>query len=185
MTAPESTPAAPRRRVVVAAVAGGAAAIGAGLALWRSGAAPPAGMTDAETAWLWDSSFQQPTGGVLQMASLRGKPLVLNFWATWCPPCIKEMPDFDRFYREHAARGWQVLGLAVDSPKPVRDFLQRRPVGYAIGMAGFEGTDISRRLGNTQGALPFTVVLDARGAVRHRRLGETRYEELAAWAAKA
>jgi thiol-disulfide isomerase/thioredoxin len=184
MTAPDGKPAASGRRLLLAAVAGGATAVGAGLALWRSRpAATPAG-PDAETAWLWQTSFQQPAGGELQMASLRGKPLVLNFWATWCPPCVKEMPDFDRFHREHAGRGWQVLGLAVDTPKAVRDFLQRLPVGYAIGLAGFEGTDISRRLGNTQGALPFTVLLDARGSVLHRRLGETRYEELAAWAAR-
>ena len=187
MSAADGRPGPPRRRLLLAAVAGGAAAIGTGVAVWRGRSVPAASATatpDADTAWLWQASFQQPTGGELQMASLRGKPLLLNFWATWCPPCVKEMPAFDRFHREHAARGWQVLGLAVDSPKPVRDFLQRVPVGYAIGLAGFEGTDISRRLGNAQGALPFTVMLDKRGTVLQRRLGETHYEELAAWAAK-
>jgi thiol-disulfide isomerase/thioredoxin len=182
----------PRRGLLLAAVAGAAVAAGAGVAVWRGRSAPGAPAAqgtastspDADTAWLWDARFQQPAGGELQMASLRGKPLLLNFWATWCPPCIKEMPEFDRFHRDHAARGWQVLGLAVDSPKPVRDYLQRMPVGYAIGLAGFEGTDISRKLGNTQGALPFTVLLDARGKVLQRRLGETNYAELAGWAAK-
>ena len=84
------------------------------------------------------------------MATLRGQPLVLNFWATWCPPCVKEMPEIDRFQREFAARGWQVLGLAVDRPQPVREFLARTPVGYTIAMAGLEGTELSRQLGNYQ-----------------------------------
>jgi thiol-disulfide isomerase/thioredoxin len=173
-----------RRNWLAGGVAVAALGTGAGLALWRQRQTGAASI-DSDTDWLWASSFQQPAGGELQMASLRGKPLVLNFWATWCPPCIKEMPDFDRFHREFSTRGWQVLGLAVDSPKPVRDFLQRLPVGYAIGLAGFDGTDISRRLGNAQGALPFTVLLDARGRVLQRKLGETNYANLAAWAAKA
>jgi len=116
------------------------------------------------------------------MASLRGKPLLLNFWATWCPPCIQEMPEIDRFARQFASNGWQVLGLAADQEKPVREFLGRQPVGYPIALAGFEGITLSRQLGNEAGALPFTVAFDAGGRVTHRHLGETRFEMLAAWA---
>ncbi|MBC7717365.1 MAG: TlpA family protein disulfide reductase, partial [Pseudorhodobacter sp.] len=81
------------------------------------------------------------------MADLRGKPLLLNFWATWCPPCVKEMPLLDAFYQTHRARGWQVVGLAVDSPTPVRAFLERVPVSFPIGLAGMEGSELSRALG--------------------------------------
>jgi thiol-disulfide isomerase/thioredoxin len=130
---------------------------------------------------LWSLSFPKPDGGVLRMADLRGKPLVLNFWATWCPPCIKEMPDIDRFAKSFSSQGGQVVGLAVDNPKAVREFLARSPVGYAIGLAGFEGTELSRRLGNISGALPFTAVFDRKGRIAQRRLGETRTDELQAW----
>jgi thiol-disulfide isomerase/thioredoxin len=123
------------------------------------------------------------SGREFSLAALRGKAVALNFWATWCPPCIKEMPQLDRFQREFAARGWQVLGLAVDRPQPVRDFLVRTPVGYTIAMAGFEGSELTRQLGNSAGGLPFTVVLARDGRIIHRKLGETSFDELARFAA--
>jgi thiol-disulfide isomerase/thioredoxin len=116
------------------------------------------------------------------MASLHGRPLVLNFWATWCPPCIKELPELDRFHREWSSKGWRVVGLAVDGVRPVREFLQKQPLTFAVGMAGLDGSALSRQLGNEQGALPFTAVFDRRGHLAHRKLGQTDFEELSAWA---
>ena len=137
---------------------------------------------DGAALEIWQLSFEQPDGQPLAMATLRGQPLLLNFWATWCPPCIKEMPDLDRFARRFGAQGWRVLGLAVDNPKAVREFLARSPVSYTIGLAGFEGAELSRKLGNSQGGLPFTVVLDRQGMVSHRKAGATTLDELVRWA---
>ena len=177
-----------RRRQLLAlgavGLAAGAAGLGWQLARERRAAEQEA-LDDAalaESGGLWGLSFTRPEGGELAMAGLRGRPLVLNFWATWCPPCVKEMPELDRFQTAFAPQGWQVVGLAVDSPTPVRQFLQRVPVSFAIGLAGLEGTDLSRRLGNERGALPFTVVFDAGGRIVQRKLGETSFDELAAWA---
>jgi thiol-disulfide isomerase/thioredoxin len=153
-----------------------AAAAGAGWAWWRQPASGPALEAD-----FWQLRFDRPEGGELALAGLRGQALVINFWATWCPPCIKELPEFDRLQRAHAGRGLQVLGLAVDGPTPVRQFLARQPVSFAVGLAGFEGTDLSRRLGNSDGGLPFTVVIDRQGRLRHRKLGQTAFDELAGW----
>jgi thiol-disulfide isomerase/thioredoxin len=116
------------------------------------------------------------------MASLHGRPLVLNFWATWCPPCIKELPELERFHREWSPKGWRVVGLAVDGAKPVREFLQKQPLSFAIGMAGLDGSTLGRQLGNEQGGLPFTAVFDRRGRLAHRKLGQTDFEELSTWA---
>jgi thiol-disulfide isomerase/thioredoxin len=116
------------------------------------------------------------------MADLRGKPILLNFWATWCPPCIKEMPALDRFQQRYAAQGWQVVGLAVDGPTPVREYLQRLPVSFAIGLAGLDGADMSRRLGNTSGALPFSAVFNRDGRLIRRKLGQSTDAELDEWA---
>jgi thiol-disulfide isomerase/thioredoxin len=166
-----------RRRWLTATAAAAAATAGAGWFHWRERGA---GGETFEP--LWSMRFAQPAGGELVMAERRGRPLLLNFWATWCPPCLKEMPDLDRFAREFGGRGWQVVGLAVDGPTPVREFLQRTPVSFAIGLAGFEGTDLSRQLGNAQGALPFTAAFDARGRLVRRKLGQTEYAELVRWA---
>jgi thiol-disulfide isomerase/thioredoxin len=142
-------------------------------------AAPASAAGDQD---LWARRFDKPAGGELVFAELRGKPLVVNFWATWCPPCVKEMPELDRFSRDFQAKGWQVVGVAVDGPTPVREFLLKTPVSFPIGLAGFGGSQLARELGNTGGGLPFTVVFDASGKVVHTRLGQTNYDELAGWA---
>lgn len=170
----------PRRRALWLGSA--AAAAGLGVALWRGRQDDADAETGVGPADFWGLRFAKPGGGELAMAALRGRPLLLNFWATWCPPCIREMPEIDRFARQFSSNGWQVLGLAADQEKPVRDFLDRNPVSYPIALAGLEGITLSRRLGNESGALPFTVAFDARGKLVHRHLGETRFELLSSWA---
>jgi thiol-disulfide isomerase/thioredoxin len=166
----------PGRRWVLAGVGALAAAGGVGWSWWRS---PPRSEADVEA--LWGQRFARPQGGELIMAEHRGRALLLNFWATWCPPCINELPELDRFARTQGER-LQVIGLAIDSLAPVQEFLARRPVGFAIGLAGMGGTDLARSLGNQSGVLPFTVLLNAKGSIVQRRIGETRYAELEAWA---
>lgn len=168
-----------RRSLWLAAVAGVAAATGAGWSHWQR-------QRQAEqTAGLWSLRFERPEGGELPMDSLRGRPLVLNFWATWCAPCVRELPELDRFHRDYGPRGWRVVGLAIDGAAPVRDFLRRVPVGYPIGLAGLEGADLVRRLGNPVGGLPFSVLFGRDALPVWRKVGETSYDELAARAAEA
>lgn len=160
----------------VAVVAGGAGAL---LATQRFQLKPV--MSDAETAF-WAGSFDGPNGEAVRVADFRGRPLLVNFWATWCPPCVEELPMLNRFHQTQAAKGWQVLGLAVDQPSAVRGFMQKLPLHFPVGMAGFAGTELSRSLGNPSGALPFTVVFGADGALLHRKMGKVSEDDLAQWA---
>ena len=127
--------------------------------------------------------FERPEGGVVSLQSMAGKPLLLNFWATWCPPCVDELPMLNDFYRQQSPAGWQVLGLAIDQPSAVRKFLQRIPLEFPVGLAGLGGTDLGRSLGNLTGGLPFTVVLGASGRVLHRKMGQVTPQDLKEWAA--
>ena len=180
-----------RRTFAILATGTAALAAGAGWRVLQSmWGAPPAGQPGAPVAGLspgaqealWALRVERPEGGELALAQLRGRPLVVNFWATWCPPCVHELPELDRFHAEFGARGWQVVGLAIDSPTAVREFLARRPLRFPVGLAGLAGTELARQLGNAAGGLPFTVVLDAQGQVARRKLGSTTYAELVGWA---
>ena len=188
-----------RRKIAFGGVAAAAGLAGIGTAWWkfrphdvapgpgadRAAAAPGADAgaagDDAIEAF-WKSSFDTPAGAPLPMSSFRGKPLLVNFWATWCPPCIEELPLLDSFYQANKSNGWQLLGLAVDQPSAVRKWLQAKPLSFPVGMAGFGGTEVSKSFGNLSGGLPFSVVLGASGQLLHRKSGKVTPEELALWA---
>ncbi len=127
---------------------------------------------------LWGSSYQHPNGDDVDWNQFKGRHLIINFWATWCGPCVEEMPLIDRFYKENKANGWQVVGLAIDQPSRVKAFLSQTPVSYPVVLAGLGGTELSQALGNESGALPFTIILDANEHVLFKKIGKLKVEEL-------
>ena len=150
----------------------------------------PSSSAAAAVATFWGQGAAQPNGQRLEFSSLRGRRLLVNFWATWCPPCVKEMPLLEQFHREHGPQarpgplGWNVLGVAIDRSEAVVEFLRARPVSYHIVVAGLEGTTWGRTLGNDKGGLPFTVAIDAGGHITHRKIGEISAGELRSWASR-
>lgn len=148
------------------------------MAWWRL--QPTDTLPEAEQA-LWGQQFQTPAGEPLSLAAFKGKPLLLNFWATWCSPCVEELPMIEAFWREHAAKGLQVIGLAIDQPSAVRRFLERQPLGFPVALAGYGGTELSKSLGNATGSLPFSVFLGADGRIFAKKLGQLSQQELQGW----
>jgi thiol-disulfide isomerase/thioredoxin len=165
------------RRWLLVGAGTAAAAAGAALSWWRL--APREAQPGAVDG-LWALRFARPQGGDLAMAPLRGRPLLINFWATWCPPCVKEFPELDRFAAAHGQKV-RVIGLAIDRLPAVQEFLTRHPVRFDIGLAAMAGTELGRSLGNEAGVLPYTVLLDADGNVVKRKAGQSTYEELVGW----
>ena len=171
-----------RRNLLYLGAAAVAGLAGAGAA-WLKQAPKTLTNSQASTAEeaLWSLSFDTPDGQAQAMSNFRGRPLLLNFWATWCPPCVEELPLLDAFYQEQKANGWQVLGLAVDQPSAVHKWLQAKPLSFAVGMAGLDGTDLSKSLGNLSGGLPFTAVFSASGRLVHRKTGKVSKDDLDKW----
>ena len=178
-----------RRNLAMGGLAAAAGMAGVGTAWWTSRAHTESAnangdgdaRSNAASEALWRLSFDTPDGKTLVMSTLRGKPLLVNFWATWCPPCVEELPMIDHFYQVNKGKNWQVVGLAVDQPSVVRKWLQSRPLSFPVGMAGFGGTELSKSLGNLAGGLPFSAVFSATGALLQRKAGKLTPEDLALW----
>lgn len=167
-----------RRTGLFAGVAVAAAAVGVGGAAWWRAHEQPT----ADGFNLWSMRFDRPGGGApLALVDFRSRPLLLNFWATWCPPCVSELPLLDRFEQGQPPGGFRVAGLAIDNVEPVQKFLAQHPVRFDVGLAGSDGIALARALGNNTGALPFSVVFDRNGQLIDRRLGVVHEADLQHW----
>lgn len=152
--------------------------------LTASAPTPPAGVAVAQRG------ERVPTFGLQRLDGVRvaipddfaGRPVLVNVWASWCGPCIKEMPELDRFARAAGPAGVQVLGIALDDAVAVRAFLERVPVGYPIVLDQPGPADAGVRLGNRKGVLPYSVLLDAQGRLVKQRVGPFADGEIDGWA---
>lgn len=123
-------------------------------------------------------------GGTLRLPdAYAGQPVLINLWASWCGPCIEEMPELDRYAREQGAGGTQVLGIALDDAEAVQDFLQRIPVGYRIALDAPGPADAGVLLGNPRGVLPYTALVSADGRLLKQKIGPFQHGEIDDWAA--
>lgn len=107
-----------------------------------------------------------------------GKVLVLNFWATWCPPCLKEIPEFVQLQNKYADGGLQFLGIALQKPEQVVDFVREQGMNYPVLAGETAVIEIAESYGNTSGALPYTAVVDRTGLIHYAKAGPLSGAEL-------
>jgi thiol-disulfide isomerase/thioredoxin len=132
----------------------------------------------AGAAALRAARFTGLDGRVRGIDEWRGKVLVCNFWATWCPPCREEIPLLVSERNAFASKGLEVVGIAVDSAAKVAEFAKTIKISYPILVADASGIKLMRELGNRSGALPYTVFLDRDGTIVGRKLGALHRPEL-------
>ncbi len=128
-------------------------------------------VSPAEGARLLATNLPDADGKMHALNELKDKVVVANFWATWCPPCRKEIPDFSDVSQRYHDRGVRFVGLSLDTPERVAAFRDEMKVPYPLLIGDGSTVDLAARLGNPAGALPFTVILDRQGQIRHLSVG--------------
>jgi thiol-disulfide isomerase/thioredoxin len=170
-----------------AAVAALFGVMGAVVALYKKAPAPvtttmaaTGGAAHSAVANLYTQSLNDLAGKPQSLAQWKGKPLLVNFWATWCGPCVREMPELSHLAGLEAGKRFNVIGIGIDSPTNMSEFAAKHEIAYPLYVAGMGGTELSRELGNKQGGLPYTVLIGADGQVIKTYLGELKFDELRA-----
>jgi thiol-disulfide isomerase/thioredoxin len=138
----------------------------------------------ASAAGLYAQSMNDLAGKSQALSQWKGKPLLVNFWAPWCAPCVQEMPELSKMAAKDGGKRFNVIGIGIDSPSNLAEFARKTTVSYPLYVGGMSGTDLSRELGNAHGGLPFTVLIGPDGQVRKTYLGRLKFDQLQADLAK-
>ncbi len=159
--------------------AGTVAVLAGGTGAWFASRRYDTVASDSNAGRLFfEQTLADAEGTPIAMGRHRDRVLVINFWATWCPPCIEEMPELAQLAGEWPGRPVEVVGIGIDSPSNIREFSRKTPYPYPLYAASSVGPELARLFGNQVGGLPFTVVLDRRGQVTFRVLGRFNLQKL-------
>ncbi len=124
-----------------------------------------------------DFSLPDLDGKLQSINNWNGKVIMVNFWASWCPPCRREIPGLNRLYKNYQKQGFVILGIALDDSQSVRNFVDPLGINYPILLGGKTGIKISNAYGNELGALPFTVIINRKGRIIRAHPGELSYKQ--------
>ncbi|MDH5445847.1 MAG: TlpA family protein disulfide reductase [Gammaproteobacteria bacterium] len=106
----------------------------------------------------------------------KGKVMMVNFWASWCPPCIREIPAFIKLQQDYKDKGLVIVGIAIDNKQNISDFTDPMDMNYPVLMAEKEGVPLAKAYGNRLGVLPYTVIIDRKGKIIYTHRSELTYE---------
>lgn len=125
-------------------------------------------------------SFSLPdvTGKQRPISEWKNKLLIINFWGTWCPPCLKEIPSFIKLQNQFIDTELQFIGIAIDKKQAVIEYLKTISINYPILIGGDSAINLSYKLGNIIKAVPFTIIVNQQGQIIHRQPGEITNEEI-------
>lgn len=166
-----------RRLLLSAGVAIAATVAGGYTLLGRNKPQPaPAPAADDPVAGLMQLQLPDLSGATHSLAAWKGQPIVVNFWATWCAPCVKEMPVLDALQKKYPQI--RFVGIGVDSAANMQKFVEKVQVSYPLWVIGAGAIDTLRKLGNPSGGLPFTIVFNADGSINRKILGEIQPDDL-------
>lgn len=127
---------------------------------------------------LLSQSMADAQGRQQNLGQWKNKTLLVNFWATWCTPCVEEMPELSALQAELGPQKVQIIGIGIDSPSNITEFASKYQIQYPLYVAGMSGSELSRQLGNQAGGLPFTVLIGSDGQVRRTYLGRLKMDQL-------
>ncbi len=108
----------------------------------------------------------------------KGKVLVINFWATWCPPCLREIPEFIALQNEFGAQGLQFIGIAIEEKEPVVAYAHTANINYPVLIGEEAGIALSLKLGNKVNAVPYSIIVNRAGKIIHQHPGEFNKKQI-------
>lgn len=138
----------------------------------------PAPAEPSAVSMLLSQTFTDASGQEQALAQWKDHALVVNFWATWCAPCVDEMPELSDLQQEIASSKIQIIGIGIDSASNIAEFAKKYRISYPLYIGGLNGTELSRQLGNQGGGLPFTALIGRDGQVKKTYLGRLKMDEL-------
>ena len=161
------------RRQILTLLAVAAAAAASGALVGALGLQFNSGAAD-----LLAKSFSDLDGRLHRLREWRGRIVLCNFWATWCAPCREEVPLLVAAKQQFGIRGFEIAGIGIDNAANLAQFAKSYQINYPVLVGDAASTELMRRLGNSPGALPFTLILNRRQTVVYRKLGALTREDL-------
>lgn len=137
---------------------------------------PDAGSLSTQT--LFAAKFSDVNGKPQAISQWKGKIIVVNFWATWCPPCREEMPELSQLQQQYRNRGLVVLGISTDELDKIQEFVKENPVSYPLLAGEIDAMNVGLSLGNDKGVLPYTVIIKSDGDIAKAYFGRVNQAQL-------